>query len=218
MNKALITTSNCNSTKSSQTITIDTDAPNFLSNGLPHVFLPHSDNQALSGAHYMAFNNFCLHAILEEIECPNISEITSTCLPDRNGDGLPEIQLGIIVSSSVAGSVNIGAVYSDLITQSDRITPSSFSITGAGTCNATFSYHEIMLQQNSDFAKYVIPSAAGQDCRDGFDTIPNICPPSCACDSVFHNSTWGIQQVVEACAGDEFIPRCHPAPIQFIKK
>lgn len=206
LDESLLTTSNCNSTKSSQTITIDSDDPNFPSNGLTHIFLTHSDDQALSGAHYMAFDNFCLHAILEEIECPNISEITSTCLPDMNGDGLPEIQLGIVVSSSVAGSVNIGALYSDLITQSDRITPSSFSITGAGTYNTTLYYHEILLQQNGDFALYVIQNAAGQDCRNGFDTIPNMCPPSCACDSVFNNSTWGIQQVVEACAGDQFIP------------
>lgn len=49
----------CSNTKVGQSITINTNAANYPANGISHIMITHNGVQ-VSGARYMAFDNFCL--------------------------------------------------------------------------------------------------------------------------------------------------------------
>ena len=57
-----VTNSTCNSTKTLQTVIIDSDAADFPVGGMSRFFITHSDNSGINGAHFMAFDDFCLQS------------------------------------------------------------------------------------------------------------------------------------------------------------
>lgn len=66
---APVSASSCSNTKTNYSFTINTNAASFPAGGMTHVFVTHSDNSSLSGALYMAFDNFCM-PIKGTDDCP----------------------------------------------------------------------------------------------------------------------------------------------------
>ncbi len=60
----------CSNTKTNYLFTINTNAINFPIGGMTHVFITHSDNAAINGALFMAFDNFCIPTYPNNDFCP----------------------------------------------------------------------------------------------------------------------------------------------------
>jgi hypothetical protein len=116
--------SGCGPTKNQKTVTINTNALNFPTNGITHLMFTHSGNQR-SGAHYVAFDDFCL-VRNPSVPCPEMEISRGQCIPDVNGDGIPDYRINVNIT-------NTGSIH--FTTSCGSITPAS--ITGVGSHSVT---------------------------------------------------------------------------------
>lgn len=126
----------CSHIKTNHTISFDASAAGFPINGITHFFVTHSDNQSISGARYMAFDNFCIQDITPP--CPNILQANLEC--ERNASylftGNHIFSIYVQNPGSMSFSVPCGTISPAVISGAGVHT---FTITGAESCSTPFA-------------------------------------------------------------------------------
>ena len=165
-----VSSGSCSNVKAQQSVFIDSDDPSFPAAGISHFFVTHSDNSSINGALYMGFDNFCLHTSDTTlfVPCPQIDRQDIVCIPDVNGDGVPDYQVTFFVSDDAAGSIGF-------VTSCGTITPTPINLNGSG------SYTTTVVSNGScpSFSlTYTVVDASGQICnrQDLKLDLPK-CPP-----------------------------------------
>lgn len=121
--------------KATYTISFNSNASTFPVNGMTHFFITKSDNQAIRGMHYVAFDDFCLKSTgaVPPVACPEVNILGLECIPDINGDGVPDykINLNVINSGSIHFTTGCGSIAPASITGAGN---HFITIASDGTC------------------------------------------------------------------------------------
>ncbi|MGH1338859.1 MAG: T9SS type A sorting domain-containing protein [Aureispira sp.] len=179
-----VTTSSCNNTKTSQTVLIDSDASGFPVGGMSRFFITHSDNNGINGAHYMAFDNFCLQS-RQIPPCPTIVSGRAEC--SRAGYSYT------ITTSGDAGSVTLSS-------SCGTFSPSTINLTGATSYTVTFIPNGSC--GNNITVSYSVTNSNDVDCdRNRLQTTLPDCN-GCECDESFFNNVEQGFDYYENCPND----------------
>lgn len=180
--------SNCSSTRSTQTVLIDSDASGFPASGMTHFFITHSDNSAINGARFMGFDNFCLQSF-ETPPCPDIISGTAEC--STNGYAYT------ITTSNATGSVVLSS-------PCGTFSPSLINLTGATSYTVTFTPNGTC--GNNITVNYNVGDSDGTDCDQGVlqTNLPNC--NGCECDESFYQDVEQLFAYYENCPNDVVQP------------
>jgi hypothetical protein len=191
--------SNCSNTKVNQSLTFNSNAAGFPTE-MTHFYVTHSDNSSINGARYMGFDNFCLQSaqdtVIVTVPCPKITNTDITCIPDVNGDGVPDYNIQISVNNP--GILNF-------TTTCGTIFPASLPVATAGVYNLTFVSNGTC----SPFLfEYQSLDANQRDCwRDEIIMkLPPCKQKECLCDQTFFDDVDLGFNATLACPDDIFAP------------
>lgn len=183
-----VNTSACNSIKTLQSLLIDSDASGFPAGGMTHFFVTHSDNSSINGAHYMAFDNFCLQSY-KTTPCPDILRGSAQCTSTGYNYTLH--------TSSTTGSVILSS-------SCGTFTPSTITLTGATSYTVNFVPNGSC--GNSIWVNYGATDADGMDCDQGrLQTQLPDCK-GCECDESFYENVDQGFDYNEDCPNDYVRP------------
>ena len=164
-----VNSSNCSSTKTQQTVLIDSDAAGFPAGGMTHFFVTHSDNSGINGARYIAFDNFCLQS-RKTLPCPVVNSSQAEC--GQNGS-----YVYTITTSNTTGTVTLSS-------PCGTFSPSTINLTGATSYSVTFTPNGAC--SSTINVSYSVSNSAGVACDNGTltTTLPDC---GCQCDEDFLN-------------------------------
>lgn len=159
-----ISVNTCSNVKSHQSIVFNSNGATFPTNGITHFFITHSDNQSLSGARYMAFDNFCI----QPVPCPDITTVANpVCTNDMNGDGISDYTMQITTTN--AGTINLSIPCAS-VSPTTISTPGTHTLTilpGSSCTPSQLNFSSIdNLQSNCSSGSFPL-------------NFPNCAPPSC---------------------------------------
>lgn len=168
LGKVRVSAVSCTANKTRKSFTFNSNDINFPSQGITHIFITHSDNSTINGAHYMAFDNFCLPT--PPTPCPSISNESLTCTGlDLNADGYLDYEYTFSVTP------NEGSTSMSLTCGSLNTTTLHFSGgTGTGTYTLTFYPND---NTCSFSAHHYLSNNSPSQCI-GYQSDPNITPCS----------------------------------------
>lgn len=164
------TISSCSSTKSRRSYTFNSDNFNFPNQGITHIFITSSDNSSISGARYMAFDNFCLPKA--PAPCPVISGESLICTGfDFDFDGYLDYEYTFTVTpnqGSTSIALSCGRLNRRVINFNGGSGPATYTVTFyPSSNNCVFSAYHSLSSTNSNQCFGHQSNAVGLPCPGG---------------------------------------------------